>query len=95
MSAVATAEYLPAAPALEVVVPSEAQLAEREMYRWMLWLGMPFAVTAVVVGAMFATGQLWMMGLAIAGIIGVVSVIMWLAMTSCTNSELGTPSSSH
>ena len=90
MSAVATAEYAPAAPALHVVTPSPAYLAEREMYRWMVWMGLPFAVVAVVVGAMFATGQLWLMGFAIAGIIGVVTVMMWLAMSSCTNDEIGT-----
>ena len=95
MSAVATAEYVPAAPALELVAPSAAQLAEREMYRWMAWMGLPFGIVAVIVGAMFATGQLWLMGFAIAGIIGVITVMMWLAMSSCTNAEIGTPSSSH
>ena len=89
MSAVAsTVEYVPATPTLEVVGPSPAELAElaeREMYRWMLWFGLPSLVAAIFVGLVFATGSmLWISG-AIAGVIGAISVLVWLAMSSCTN----------
>jgi hypothetical protein len=86
MSAVASAEFVSAPPALEAVAgPSAAQLAEQEMYRWMFWFGLPSLVAALFVGAVFATGTIWYIGGAIAGIIGAVGVLIWLAMTSCTN----------
>lgn len=86
MSAVAsTVEYVSAVPTLEVVGPSPAELAEREMYRWMLWFGLPSLVAAVFVALVFATGSMWWIGGAIAGVIGAISVLIWLAMSSCTN----------
>jgi hypothetical protein len=86
MSAVAsTVEYVPAPPALEVVAPSPAELAEREMYRWMLWFGLPSLVAAIFVAVVFATGSIWWISGAIAGVIGAISVLIWLAMSSCTN----------
>ena len=86
MSAVATAEFVPASPVLEVVAgPSAAQLAEQEMYRWMLWLGLPSLVAAVFVGAVFATGSIWWIGGALTGVIGLISVVVWLAISTCTN----------
>jgi hypothetical protein len=85
MSAVATtAEHVPV-PALEFLQPSSAQLAEREMYRWMLWFGLPSLVAAVFVALVFATGSMWWIGGAIAAVIGAISVLIWLAMSSCTN----------
>jgi|GEM_PF-3525728 hypothetical protein len=92
MSAVAPAEHTASIPDLHLVAASPAELAEREMYRWMLWLGLPFLVTAVVVGALFATAQLWLMGFAIVGVIGVITVMMWLAISSDTNAA---PAPSH
>jgi hypothetical protein len=86
MSAVASAEFVSAPPALEVVAgPSAGQLAEQEMYRWMLWFGLPSLVAAIFVGAVFATGTIWYIGGAIASIIGAVGVLIWLSMSSCTN----------
>ena len=86
MSAVASAaEYIPVKPTLEVVAASPARLAEREMYRWMLWFGLPSLVAAVFMGAVFATGSMWWIGGAIAGVIGAISTLIWLAMSSCTN----------
>ena len=86
MSAVAsTVEYVPATPTLEVVGPSPAELAEQEMYRWMLWFGLPSLVAAIFVGLVFATGSMWWISGAIAGVIGAISVLVWLAMSSCTN----------
>jgi hypothetical protein len=86
MSAVATpVEYASTTPALEVVGPSPAQLAEQEMYRWMLWFGLPSLVAAIFVAVVFATGSMLWIGGAIAGVIGAISVLIWLAMSSCTN----------
>jgi hypothetical protein len=86
MSAVAsTVEYVPAPPVLEVVGPSPAELAQREMYRWMLWFGLPSLVAAVFVALVFATGSMWWISGAVAGVIAAISVLVWLAMTSCTN----------
>jgi hypothetical protein len=86
MSAVASAEFVPASPVLEVVAgPSAAQLAEKEMYRWMLWLGLPSLVAAAFVGVVFATGSMWWIGGALSAVIGLITVVIWLAMSSCTN----------
>ena len=86
MSAVASAEFVSAPPALEVVAgPSAAQLAEKEMYRWMLWLGLPSLVAAFFVGVVFATGSIWWIGGALTGVIGLISVVIWLAMSTDTN----------
>jgi hypothetical protein len=84
MSAVATPEYA-AQPDLHLITPSAEQLATREMYRWMLWFGLPSLVAAVFVGVVFATGSMWWISGAIAGVLGAISVLIWLAMSSCTN----------
>ena len=87
MSAVASAEYAaPApAPALEIVTKSPAEVAEEEMYRWMLWFGLPSLVAVVFVALTFATDTMWWIAGAIAGVIAAISVLIWLAMSSCTN----------
>jgi hypothetical protein len=85
MSAVASTVEHVSAPAFELVQPSPAQLAQQEMYRWMLWFGLPSLVAAIFVALVFATGSMWWIGGAIAGVIGAISVLVWLAMTSCTN----------
>jgi hypothetical protein len=85
MSAVASAaEYAstPGTPALEIVALTPDQIAEKEMYRWMLWFGLPSLVAALFVAAVFATGSIWWIGGAIVGVIGAISVLIWLAMTS-------------
>jgi hypothetical protein len=85
LSAVATtpAEY--AAPDLQLVTPTPAQIAEREMYRWMLWFGLPTLVSAGFMAAVFATDSMWWISGAILGVIGAISVLIWLSMSSCTN----------
>ena len=84
MSAVATnAEYVK--PDLHLVASSPAELAQKEMYRWMLWFGLPSLVAALFVALVFATGSMWWIGGAIAGVIAAISVLIWLAMSSCTN----------
>jgi hypothetical protein len=83
MSAVAATEYVQ--PELHLVSLSPEQLAQKEMYRWMLWFGLPSLVAAVFVGLVFATGSMWWIGGAIAGVLGAITVLVWLAMSSCTN----------
>jgi hypothetical protein len=86
MSAVAATEYA-AQPDLHLVARSDAHLAEKEMYRWMLWFGLPSLVAALFMGAVFATGSMWWIAGAIAGVIGAIGMLIWLAMSSCTNTE--------
>jgi hypothetical protein len=84
MSAVAAAtEYVQ--PELHLVTLTPEQLAEKEMYRWMLWFGLPSLVAAVFVALVFATGSMWWISGAIAGVIGAISMLIWLSMSSCTN----------
>ena len=85
MSAVASTEYVAGKPALEVVARSPEQLAEAEMYRWMLWFGLPSLVSAGFVALVFATGSMLWIGGAIAGVIAAISVLIWLSLSSCTN----------
>jgi hypothetical protein len=85
MSAVASAEHTSPVPTLEVVSQTPAEIAEQEMYRWMLWFGLPSLVAAVFVALVFATDSMWWIAGAIAGVIGAISVLIWLAMSSCTN----------
>ena len=85
MSAVAPAvEYasIPETAALEAVSLSPAELAEKEMYRWMLWFGLPSLAAALFVAAVFATGSMWWIGGAVVGVIAAISTLIWLAMTS-------------
>jgi len=91
MSAVASAEYLPAVALEPVERPAltQAQVEAREMNRWMLWFGMPMLAAAVVVGAMFATGRDWLIGPAAALVVADIFVLVWLAMSSDTNGLLG------
>ena len=89
MSAVASPEFVTPKPLLEAVAaaPSPADAAEREMYRWMIWFGLPSLVAALFVAAVFATDQMWFIGGAIASVIASISVLIWLAMSSDTNAE--------
>ena len=85
MSAVANPEYAPVQADLHLVAASATHLADKEMYRWMFWLGMPSLVAAVFVGAVFATGSMWWISGALAGVIGLITVVIWLSMSTCTN----------
>ena len=84
MSAVAATEYAPHAD-LHLVGASEAHLAEKEMYRWMVWFGLPSLVAALFMATVFATGSMWWISGAIASVIAAVGVLIWLALTTCTN----------
>ena len=71
MSAVAATEYVLAPlPSRSSRRRHGASGHAREMYRWMLWFGLPSLVAAVFVALVFATGSMWWIGGAIAGVIG-------------------------
>jgi hypothetical protein len=86
MSAVASAaERVEPTPSLEVLVAPDRS-AESEMYRWMLWFGLPALVAAICLGGLFASGQAWLIAPAICAVIVDITLLVWLAMTSDTNS---------
>ena len=94
MSAVATAETLTTADpahlhAVEGTASAEQKMHATEMNRWMLWFGVPILVAAFFVAMVFATGDAWWMGLAIAALLVDIFVLVWLAMSSDTNGLIG------
>ena len=94
MSAVATAENATTAEAahlhvVEGAASAEQQMHTAEMNRWMLYFGVPVLIAAFFVGMVFATGDAWWMGLAIAALLVDIFVLVWLAMTSDTNGLIG------
>jgi hypothetical protein len=96
MSAAATAEAVPTSDAVlapVAVTPGRSthEVETKEMYRWMLWFGAPMLVVAFFVGMVFATGEAWWLGLAIATLVVDIFVLIWLAMTSDTNGLIGDP----
>jgi hypothetical protein len=78
-------------PTLHAVEPvaNPNAVADAEMYRWMLWFGLPIVGVAFVIGAMFATGRAWLIGPAIALIVADIFVLVWLSMSSDTNGTIG------
>jgi len=86
----AAAEHIPA-PVLEAVehVLTPLEIATAEMYRWMLWFGLPVVGAAITIGAMFATGWAWLIAPAISFIVGDIFVLVWLCMSSDTNGLIG------
>jgi hypothetical protein len=95
MSAVAPAEYVPAATleAVEAPAPGAEAGPASEMNRWMLWFGVPMLVAALLVAGVFATGQEWLMGIAAGVVVADIFVLVWLAMSSDTNGLSGEPTS--
>jgi len=98
MSAVATAESLTTADtphlhAVESSVAAEHRMHAVEMNRWLLFFGLPALIAAFFVGMVFATGDAWWMGLAIAAMVCDTIVLVWLAMSSDTNGLIGEPAS--
>jgi hypothetical protein len=81
------------APELHVVEaagPTVAEIQEKEMYRWMVWFGVPVLVMAFFIGATFVTGATWGIAGAIAALIADIGILIWLCMSSDTNAS-GTP----
>jgi hypothetical protein len=84
---------VPAAPALTAVESTQSPVdhAAKEMYRWMLWFGLPVLGAAVFVGAVFATGAVWLIAPAICMILLDIMVLAWLCLSSDTNGLIGEP----
>jgi hypothetical protein len=91
LSALASAVDIPVTPALQVVEsePSTFEINTAEMYRWMVWFGLPMAAAAVFLGALFATGQAWLIAPVITLIVSDIFVLVWLCMSSDTNGLIG------
>jgi hypothetical protein len=85
MSAVAATEYAAPHADLHLVTLTEAQLADREMYRWMTWFGLPSLVAAIFMAVALGTGQMLWVGGAVAGVISAVGTLIWLSLSTCTN----------
>jgi hypothetical protein len=81
----------PAAPTLTVVenTQSPSEIADAEMYRWMLWFGLPVLGAAVFVAALFATGIVWLIAPAVCMILVDIVVLAWLCLSSDTNGLIG------
>ena len=82
---------VPAVPALTVVesTQSPSERANAEMYRWMRWFGLPVLGAAVFVGAVFATGAVWLIAPAVCMILLDIVVLAWLCLSSDTNGLVG------
>jgi hypothetical protein len=96
MSAVASPEktHAVAAPVehvLAAVAPAAHESEAAEQRRWMTWFGLPALIAAFFVGLVFGTGQEWYLGLAVASIVADIGVLIWLAMSSDTNSPSVVP----
>jgi hypothetical protein len=94
MSAVATAEAVPASDAVPVHLVAPAGMSTYEMHaaeqmRWMVWFGTPVLFASLFFGVAFSTGQALWIGGAIAAIMVDIFVLVWLAMTSDTNGTIG------
>ena len=89
--AVSAGDVVPALTVAEGGV-SVNDVETSEMYRWMAWFGIPLLVVAFFVGMVFATGDAWWLGLAIATLLVDIFVLVWLAMSSDTNGIIGEPS---
>jgi hypothetical protein len=91
VSAVATPAQSLAAPAIHAVdtTPSTFEIETAEMYRWMLWFGLPMLGAAAFVAAMFATGKAWLIAPAIVLLVSDIFVLVWLCMSSDTNGLIG------
>jgi hypothetical protein len=89
MSAVASAVPAAKLELVEEVPPTPAQIAAREMNRWMLWFGTPMLAAALFVGGVFATGRDWLIAPAATVLVLDIFVLVWLAMSSDTNGLLG------
>jgi len=94
VSAVATqAAESASAPAIHAVetTPSTLEIETAEMYRWMLWFGLPMVGAAFFIGLMFATGKDWLIAPAIVLLVSDIFVLVWLCMSSDTNGLIGEP----
>lgn len=95
MSAVATqpVQAAPASVPVEAVKSglSTTEIETQEQNRWLMWFGLPVVVIALFVALALGTGQEAFIGFAIGALIIDIGVLIWLALSSDTNSALGSP----
>jgi hypothetical protein len=60
-------------------------LESAEQRRWVIWLGPPFAIQAVSLGLVFATGREWFLALGLGSIFVIVVLLIRLILKSDTN----------
>jgi hypothetical protein len=91
MSAAAQAtDVRQVAPDLHLAEPATetttvAEIENKEMYRWMLWFGLPVVAMALCVGATYATETMWGIGAALGFLIADIGILIWLCISSDTN----------
>jgi hypothetical protein len=99
MSAVApitdTAEATPALHLAAAPAASPKHEQDAEMYRWMLWFGVPVLIMSIFVGASFALDAAWLLGGAILFLVVDICILIWLCMSSDTNGVLGAAPAAH
>ena len=69
----------------ESVHETVAEVENKEMYRWMLWFGIPVVFMAIFMGATFVTNSLYGIFGVLAFLIADICVLIWLCMSSDTN----------
>ncbi len=62
-----------------------AQLADKEMYRWMIGFGIPCFLVAFFTSLTFAFDKFWMIGPAIVVLIGTIFALVYLTLTTDLN----------
>ena len=70
---------------VEATGPSLAEVQEQEMYRWMMWFGVPVLFMALFMGIALGGGGLWAIGGVLAALIADIGILIWLCMSSDTN----------
>ena len=61
------------------------EIENKEMYRWMLWFGIPVVFMAIFMGATFVTNSLYGIFGVLGFLIADICVLIWLCMSSDTN----------
>jgi hypothetical protein len=67
-----------------------ADVENKEMYRWMLWFGIPVIFMAIFMGATFVTNSLYGIFGVLGFLIADICILIWLCMSSDTNGVGGT-----
>ena len=95
MSAVATQPVQEASVSVHVEAVksglSTVEMEAREQKRWVTWFGLPVVLIAIFVALALGTGQEAFIGLAVGALIADIGVLIWLSLSSDTNSALGSP----
>jgi hypothetical protein len=69
--------------------------AATDVRRWVTWFGFPPVLAAVFFASVLVTGKEWLIGPAIVAIIVDIGVLVWLLLSSDTNTVIGEDSPAH